>query len=309
MYGNVFALDALLRLAALEPDAQLVFNGDFNWFDIAREDFVRVNTEVLKHRAIRGNVETELLAADPAAGCGCGYPEWVGDIDVARSNSIMARLAGTARQDAQTLALAQRVAALPMTLVAQIGTVRVGIVHGDAESLAGWDFTQETFATQGHAALVRACDAAALNVIASSHTCLPLAQVSTGARGPVALFNNGAAGMPNFAGSHAGIVTRIARRAAPDGLLQAFPKLYGTRLDDISIDAIALPYDQRRWLAHFDAHWPADSPAALSYRKRIVNGPTYQIEQAVRAGVTRVHETSSTSSNSTPYQPEHARAA
>ena len=292
LYGNVLALEALERLHALEPDAQLVFNGDFNWFNIARDDFVRINSSVLTHpahpthRAIRGNVETELLADDPAAGCGCGYPEWVGDVDVARSNSMMAQLAATARQDAETLALAQRAAALPMTLVAQVGPLRVGIVHGDAESLAGWDFTQESFANSGQAALVRACEAARLQVIASSHTCLPVAQVCATSHGPAALFNNGAAGMPNFTASHFGVVTRIGRRAAPDRLLQAFPRLYGSAIAGVTLDAIALPYDQASWLAHFDAHWAASSPAALSYRKRIVQGPAYSIGSAARDGIT-----------------------
>ena len=34
-------------------------------------------------------------------------------------------------------------AALPMHLVAEVGASRVAIVHGDLESLAGWDLAQE----------------------------------------------------------------------------------------------------------------------------------------------------------------------
>ena len=98
LYGNPFALDALLRMVDSEPGARLVFNGDFNWFDADDASFERINRVVLSHHAIRGNVETELLAVDGAAGCGCGYPDYVSDADVARSNAIMGVLAATARR-------------------------------------------------------------------------------------------------------------------------------------------------------------------------------------------------------------------
>jgi hypothetical protein len=48
---------------------------------------------------------------------------------------------------------------------------------------------------------------------------------------------------------------------------------------------VALEYDQRAWVERFDRLWPADSPAALSYRKRIVHGPAYVMQQAMRAGI------------------------
>src|SRR5260221_8457965 len=63
LYGNRAALAAVLEMAAREPVAPtLVFNGDFNWFDIADADFRAINEEVLQHIALRGNVETELAA-------------------------------------------------------------------------------------------------------------------------------------------------------------------------------------------------------------------------------------------------------
>jgi hypothetical protein len=43
-------------------------------------------------------------------------------------------------------------------------------------------------------------------------------------------------------------------------------------------------YDYEAWMARFDRVWPAGSPAALSYRKRIASGPGYEVEQAVRTG-------------------------
>src|SRR5262245_1375735 len=145
LYGNPEALARLLELYDEEPgDKALVFNGDFHWFDVARDDFLLVNDAVLAHRATRGNVETELASASPNAGCGCGYPEWVGDAEVERSNRIIERLRATAALAPEAL---RTLAGLPMHLVAEVGGERIAIVHGDADSLAGWAFSQEALAT------------------------------------------------------------------------------------------------------------------------------------------------------------------
>ncbi len=168
LYGNPQALEALLELAATEPGARLVFNGDFNWFDVDTEDFRAINTAVLGHFATRGNVETELAQPGQDAGCGCGYPDWVGDEDVARSNRIMERLRRTAAREP---ALQARLGALPMYAVALVGGERVAIVHGDADSLAGWGLSQESLAEEAGLDAARASLAASgACVIASSHT-------------------------------------------------------------------------------------------------------------------------------------------
>lgn len=275
LYGNPFALDALLRLKDLEPGAELVFNGDFNWFDRDDDSFVAVNTEVLRHRAIRGNVETELLSEDAAAGCGCGYPDYVSDADVARSNAIMGLLSGTAKRQRP---LSERVAALPMQLVAGVGGIKVGIVHGDADSLAGWSFGEEAIEPSHVASLF---ERAQVRTFASSHTCLPVGETYETKLGTCALFNNGAAGMPNFAGTTFGLITRVSTRPAP----AALGALYGTVVEGVHFDCVPLHYDQTAWMAHFDRLWPAGSPAAESYRKRIVAGPNYRQVQAVRGAV------------------------
>jgi hypothetical protein len=275
LYGNPFALDAILALAASEPEPpRLVFNGDFHWFDADPEGFARLNARVLEHTALRGNVETELATDDDAAGCGCAYPEWVGDAEVARSNAIAARLRATARGFPE---LRSRLGALPMHAVASVGGVRVGIVHGDAAALAGWDFSQERLERDlGPAAA--AFDAAGVRVFACSHTCLPVLQVLATARGSAVIANNGAAGMPNFRGTSYGLVTRIAIRPRADAL-------YGEWLGPVFVEALAVRYDQARWLAHFDALWPPGSPAAMSYRRRIAEGPGYEPQQALRGAV------------------------
>jgi hypothetical protein len=270
LYGNPFALEAVLAMARREG-ATLVFNGDFNWFNVDPAEFESVNEIVLQHVALRGNVETEIAGEDSGAGCGCAYPEWVGDAEVERSNEILRRLRETASAYPE---LRERLAALPMHLVAEIGGLRIGIAHGDAESLAGWQFSQEALRERPERA--RALIAGAgIDVFACTHTCLPVMQEFVAPRGPALIVNNGAAGMPNFRDTRFGLATRIA--GAPS--TQA---LYGTRLGPMVVEAVPVRYDHEGWMTRFDCVWSAGSPASLSYRKRIASGPGYEVEQAVR---------------------------
>jgi hypothetical protein len=275
LYGNPFALDAILALAAAEPVAPtLVFNGDFNWFDAAPDDFAALNARVLAHVALRGNVETELASDDDAAGCGCAYPDWVGDAEVARSNAILATLRATARAFP---GLRARLGALPMHAVAAVGGERIALVHGDAWSLAGWSFSQERL-REDPARVAAAFAEAGVRAFASSHTCLPVLQPLDLRDGRRLIANNGAAGMPNFRGARFGLITRIAVRPCGDAL-------YGKRLGAIHVEALAVRYDHAAWLGWFDARWPEGTPASDSYRRRIVDGPSYELEQAVRSAV------------------------
>lgn len=269
LYGNPFALEALLEAYDCEHGRKaLVFNGDFHWFDVDAADFGRINDTVLAFHATRGNVETELATPQDGAGCGCGYPDWVGDDTVQRSNRILERLRAAAKRRTQGLA------ALPMHLVARVGDARVAIVHGDADSLAGWGFAQETLATgEGMRHARAAFDAAGVDVFASSHTCLPVLQSFAGGR---VLVNNGAAGMPNFRGERFGLATRIAVSPAKDSL-------YGARCGEVFIDAIPLRYDPAAWLRRFLEQWPEGSDAHQSYFGRIVDGPNYPRESALRS--------------------------
>jgi hypothetical protein len=271
LYGNPFALETLLALYEDEPGAKaLVFNGDFHWFDVQPASFFQVQSSIENFLATRGNVETELAAPEDAGGCGCGYPDWVDDETVRRSNAIIARLKAAAAAFPQAL---QRLAALPMHLGAEVGGERVAIVHGDADSLAGWGFSQEALATHaGWKAARQAFASAGARVFASSHTCLPVLQGFPGGR---ALVNNGAAGMPNFAGTRFGVATRISVRPAQN-------PLYSMRAGALYVEAIALPYDQAAWQQRFLELWPAGSAAHRSYFERIANGPRYAMAQALR---------------------------
>jgi hypothetical protein len=87
LYGNLVAVRAVLERADREPSepAAIVFNGDFHWLDVDPDDFHAVSHAVLARDATKGNVEAE-LASDGDAGCGCAYPDYVGDDVVDRSN-------------------------------------------------------------------------------------------------------------------------------------------------------------------------------------------------------------------------------
>ena len=265
LYGNIEALERILEMAAGEPDpATLVFNGDFHWFDIDRADFERVSRVVLEHAAIRGNVETEIAGEDSGAGCGCAYPDGVGDAEVARSNDIIDRLRETARS---LPPWRERLGKLPMQLVARVGDARVGLVHGDATSLAGWGFAHERLADPAH---VRWIDSvfqdARVDVFASSHTCLPaLREFDAGV-----IANNGAAGMPNHGGTRFGLITRIAREP-----YRGVERLRGVTCAGVHVDALRVDYDHARWMKRFLASWPEGSAAHASYHERMVDGPRF----------------------------------
>jgi predicted phosphodiesterase len=271
LYGNPFALEALVAAYQAERGAKaLVFNGDFHWFDIDARDFQRVNDTVLGFHATRGNVETELASPHEGAGCGCGYPDFVDEGTVERSNRILERLRSTARGFPVLLKM---LATLPMHLIARVGHARIAIVHGDADALAGWGFSQEALGSaDGLAQAAAAAEESGADVIASSHTCLPVLQAFAGGQ---VLINNGAAGMPNFRGEACGLATRIA-------LTPARERVYGLRRGDVFIDAVPLRYDSEAWKKRFLEQWPAGSDAHASYYERIANGPRYAREAALR---------------------------
>lgn len=274
LYGNRHALECIEARAAREPgEVTLVFNGDFHWFDVDHDIYNKINKLVLRRHALRGNVETEIAGEDAGAGCGCGYPDFVGDAEVERSNRIIERLRETA--SAFPAARAQ-LGALPARLVAKVAGMRVGIVHGDAESLAGWGFSQEALRDPAQREKAAAWFGTAdVRVFASSHSCLPVMQRFDTPRGACLLANNGAAGMPNFSGARHGLITRISRAAAPDAL-------YGTAIDGVCIEALAVAYDHAGFERDFLASWPAGSPAHASYYRRITEGPAFRIENALR---------------------------
>ena len=260
LYGNLQALDAIEAMAAQEPgDVTLCFNGDFNWFNVDPQRFAEINRRVLAHHATAGNVEAELASHSSDAGCGCAYPESVDAGTVERSNRIHARLKQVADQFPEVQA---QLAALPFFARYQVGACRVGVVHGDADSLAGWRFEGSSLQDPANAEwLDAAFNSAQVDVFASSHTCKPALKVC--AADDRCVINNGAAGMPNFAGDCRGLITRISTRQSPHG------SMYGARVAGAYVDALPVPYDHAAWRQSFVSQWLLGSDAYVSYFARI----------------------------------------
>jgi hypothetical protein len=293
LYGNPFALEAVLELARGDPagEVAVVFNGDFHWLDVDPEDFHTISKLVLSQHAIKGNVEAELSAAQDA-GCGCAYPDYVPDVVVERSNKIMSRL----REMAERLPdLVGRLDALPRYLTVRVGAERVGIVHGDPESLAGWGLALEAM-EPGDAAVREQTGwhgqpttpaqvaewfrRAEVTVLASTHTGLPYAQDFVVDGWQRLVINNGTAGLGNFAGSTHGVVTRLSSKPQPPS-----DSLYGVTIGELRCDAVPVRFDAVKWRQRFLKQWPPGSPAHRSYFTRITGGAQLRLEQSARGNV------------------------
>ena len=296
LYGNLDALHEILRMQEAEKRAgtnvQLVFNGDHNWFNTSADSFREINQVVLDHIAIRGNVEAE-IAAPTDAGCGCNYPDYVNAQYVARSNAIMGKLQQTAREFKP---ICDGLNDLPFIRTIDLDGKKIGIVHGDAEMLAGWAFAAERLSPIGkccsgdeavaeltpHALIKRYFLDAGVLAFASTHTCLAHAKDFSIAGQDRVIINNGAAGLPNFANTGYGMVTRISVDPKV-----AKNSLYGANLSGLRFDSLAVNYDTPAWLGRFLRGWPPGSPAYEAYFNRIVAGPDFDLSDAVAGQFTR----------------------
>lgn len=279
LYGNVEALAAIRRQVEREraggKRVALICNGDFHWFDAGPGDFAAIQDTVLAEHALAGNVELELAQPDPGAGCGCAYPEFIDDATVEHSNRIIERL----RETAGTVPLArERLATLPRLLRLRIGDRVTGVIHGDPESVAGWQFAIE-HVTDPRRPLAPdrvaawAADAG-VDAFACSHTCLPWAARFD----DIVVINNGSAGMPNFRGDRRVLITRIAANE------RAHPRaLYGIERGGIRWEAVPVAYDADGWWRRFLSTWPEGSPAHASYAERILHGPAFEPAAATPA--------------------------
>jgi hypothetical protein len=294
LYGNPTALAAVLERAHQEPGgpATIVFNGDFHWLDVDPDDFHTISETVLAHHATKGNVEAELAAEDETAGCGCAYPDYIDDDVVDRSNQIITRLRATAGQLPEVVG---RLGELSRYLTASVGGERVGILHGDPESLAGWRLALEAMEPgdpdvrrrvgwRGRptttAELLDWFGRARVSVFASTHTGLPFAQVVVDGRQGRLVINNGSAGLPGFADTTYGVITRVSGSPRPPA-----DSLYGTVVGRLRCDALPVRLDLARWTARFLAQWPPGSPGHRAYLGRITSGTHLRLEQAARGGI------------------------
>jgi len=274
LYGNVEAIKAIESLADQEPSKpHIIFNGDFHFFDAESEWFAEVERRISTQDAIRGNVETEISRAeDIGTGCGCAYPASVSDEVVRVSNEIIACLHEVA---ASITGAADRLRQLSMNLVVQVGDCRIGVVHGDATALAGWGFgCHELDDPSKEDWLADIAQGSRIDVFASTHTGLAALRDFRFESGRLTIINNGSAGLPNFAHTRHGVISRIATRPSPH------VTLYGLERDGIYVDALAVPCDRAAFLARFLRRWPEGSAAHTAYFSRIMGGPDYAIAQA-----------------------------
>ena len=239
----------------------------------SRPDVLR-QTEggVMEVVATAGNIELAVSGgAAGAAGCGCDYPAYVSRGVVERSDEIVRQL-GAVASECETPQALSSLSSLPLFATFRVGSVRVGVIHGDPEMLSGWSFGVE-FMSPPDAALRAALGCsheavtsrsqvedwfrqAEVDVFACTHTCLPYAQRFVGAgrprgggaggveRGDGLIFNNGSAGMANFEGTRWGLITRISQDLTPPP-----GSVYGCELagpeggKGVRVDAVKVPFD------------------------------------------------------------------
>ncbi len=277
LYGNPFALAAVDDLVAGEDadaDVLVVLNGDMHWFDKTAENFESLEDCVAEagYVPLVGNVEVELRRReDVGVGCGCAYPDCTSDDAVSRSNRIHKMLSRALDERPE---LKERLQGRPATMTVGVAGRKVGITHGDEKLIGGWDCSREALQDVMRQDEVDTFMAGAdIDVLATTHTCAPAALRL--ARGAVA--NNGSAGLPNFEGQHYGLLIRIAETPHPDAL-------FGAELDGLYVQAVPVRYDHDAYLAWFDDLWDECSPAAVSYRGRIVDGPDDHLADSLLGG-------------------------
>ncbi len=291
LYGNADALAEIERMFAQDARAnatarcELVFNGDFHWFDAHPAAFTQVHQRTARYTRLRGNVETELARDDDAsAGCGCAYPESVPDSAVAWSNQIIALLAGAGRAAIGPDAM-HKLSRLPAVGTWQVGGKRIAVTHGDHVSLAGWSFADDRLEQTWQQGLAAQMIDWGVDVFASSHTCLPVADTFESNGRKLAVINNGSAGLANVRRCPDGIITRIARVDACNPPVQP---LYSTRIGECIVSALPVSFDLPSWRQRFETLWPERSAARLAYFDRIIDGPDYTLDQAARGGFDRL---------------------
>lgn len=276
LYGNPVALDEIERMALAEQQqglrVKLVFNGDFNWFNASDTLFRQINNRVLDHTVTLGNVDFELATPSVGAGCGCAYPDYVDQGVVERSNRMMERLQALAGEHPN---IQERLSGLPMYRCLMFGGLKVLVLHGDPESLAGWGLAHESFVAGNEPALVEWFRVSGADVIASTHTCLPALWSGMVDERPVAVVNNGAAGMGNLLSDPRGLITRVSF-ATP-----LTEPVAGIEHRGLNVSLMPVAFDLDAWLPQFDVLWPDGSPAAVSYRSRIVSGTSLSPDRIV----------------------------
>jgi len=276
LYGNPWALDEIEQMALAEERqghrVRLVFNGDFNWFNASDSLFRNINNRVLDHTVSLGNVDYELAQPSAGAGCGCAYPDFVEQGVVERSNRIMERLQGIAAEHPD---IQRRLSLLPRYWCLIFGGLKVLVVHGDPESLAGWGLAREAFAEGNDNKLSEWFMGSEADVIASTHTCLPVLWSGLVGERSRVVVNNGSAGMGNLKSDPRGLITRIGFSSP------VTEPVAGIQRQSLHVSLLPVSFSLEAWLPEFDRLWPSGSPAAASYRNRILNGTSLTADDVI----------------------------
>jgi hypothetical protein len=328
LYGNKLALDEISIIAAREKvKPRLVFNGDFNFFNSSSAKVFDTVNEMIQGSgalATLGNVERSLIDASSSmprrnvdgsgiyVNCGCSYPDYVSPSYVDRSNQIVGKLVETSMQSNGEAV--KWLATLPNFLNLQLNGKNISVLHGDCFSLSGWRFAAESIdpadeklrrSVVANGGVITTTTLAELatwmremntDIVACTHTCLPIATVVPGAgkdgKSDGILINNGSAGMPNFTDPKArqcGVITRIGSES--HGPPPVGTSLYhSTAVGNIRVDALAVSYGVE-WKHAFERDWREGTAAHSNYSSRIAHGPSdYYMAQAIRQGFHRSHE-------------------
>ena len=203
LYGNRYALEIINKMAQ-DENAKVVFNGDMHWFDVKKEDFLKIEELSKDSIKLLGNVEFELLNNTSSLGCGCNYPEDVSDGVVERSNIIHNMM----KENIKGNQILNDIKERSKTLVLDFFGKKIAITHGDEKSMSGWECSIDNLKLESRKEeLDNWFKENDIDILATTHTCLPVVYDN----GRNIVINNGAAGMANIQGQTFGLFTRIAR--------------------------------------------------------------------------------------------------
>lgn len=263
LYGNRYALD-IINEKAREENAHIIFNGDMHWFDVKSDDFLNVE-ENSKGTKLLGNVEYELINPNDDLGCGCNYPEDVSEGVVERSNVIHRMM----KDNLSNLDILDDIKVRNKTLALEFFGKKIAITHGDEVSVSGWACSHDNLQKkERQEQLSDWLFKNEVDILATTHTCLPVVYNN----GSAIVVNNGAAGMANVKNETYGLITRIAKTQSKGAIISE-------KIDDLFVELVKIDFDIKLFLEWFEKTWTDDSPASISYKNRIINGTSLEINR------------------------------
>ena len=266
LYGNRYALEIINKMAH-DENAKVVFNGDMHWFDIEKEDFLKIEELSKDSIKLLGNVEFELLNNTSSLGCGCNYPEDVSDGVVERSNIIHNMM----KENIKGNQILNDIKERSKTLVLDFFGKKIAITHGDEKSMSGWKCSNENLKLESRKKeLDNWFKENDIDILATTHTCLPVVYDN----GRNIVINNGAAGMANIQGQTFGLFTRIARSKHEKAIISQ-------EIGELFVELVKVDFDIEKFKLWFEKIWSDDSPASISYKNRIINGTSLAIEDII----------------------------